>query len=64
MSKRESVAWECPNCGHRHLLKWPRWDIQTFSHIGMHCEGCKSQAWVRLIQIGRKAWAAAFVGSK
>ncbi len=53
----DSIAWECPVCGHRHLWRWAKGEA-TPGAIWMGCEMCKSDSRLTLAQIGARVWAA------
>ena len=57
------VAWECPDCGHRHMWRWPGIDVVP-GRIWMDCEGCYSSKRMTLAQLGRKIWVAVWEGSR
>lgn len=56
-----TVSWECPACGHRHKWTWDAADA-TENAITMHCDMCRSTTKTRLVQIGRRVWAALWPG--
>ena len=59
MSNRtESVAWECPACGHRHLWQWDQGEATCGWPITMHCDHCHVETLTELVQIGATAFAA------
>ena len=61
MSKeKDTVAWECPNCGQRHLWAWAKGEALP-SSIVMFCDVCEAGEATRLVPIGRHAWAALFM---
>jgi NAD-dependent SIR2 family protein deacetylase len=51
-----SVAWECQECGHRHAWQWKQEDLED-GWLLMRCDSCDDLGRVRLVRIGRDAWA-------
>jgi predicted RNA-binding Zn-ribbon protein involved in translation (DUF1610 family) len=62
---KDTVAWECPICAHRHLWRWV-WGEASIAGEGrgieMHCDKCGERTLTTLVRIGRHAWAAVFPG--
>lgn len=61
MNAKETVAWECANCGTRHIWRWPKGEALA-CEIRMDCEACGSTTLTRLVQIGIRAWVALWPG--
>jgi predicted RNA-binding Zn-ribbon protein involved in translation (DUF1610 family) len=57
----ETIAWECPSCGHRHLWRWPAGKASPGGII-MHCDACGSDTDTEMAQIGERAWVALWPG--
>jgi ribosomal protein L44E len=59
-AKKVTVAWECPECGTRHLWKWPSEDVLCASQgrIKIYCDRCRNSSGTELFRIGKKAFAA------
>lgn len=65
MSKKVTVAWECPECRKQHLWKWDRLDAEWAASIHMECDkdckGCGAKMNTAIFRIGRDAYAAKWV---
>jgi predicted RNA-binding Zn-ribbon protein involved in translation (DUF1610 family) len=60
VKRKDTVAWECPACGQRHLWRWEKGEaaLSSNGNIHMGCTKCGSEFFTRLIRIGLNAWAA------
>jgi hypothetical protein len=61
MKSKDTIAWECAGCGHRHLWKWRKGEADTVP-ITMFCDRCDSSTLTELVRIGKRAWAALWPG--
>lgn len=61
--KKDTIAWECPSCGHRHLWTWP-WGKASAWGIKVHCSKCGFEHVTEMVRIGRRAWSVLFEGKK
>lgn len=61
MRAKDTIAWECAGCGHRHLWKWARGEANQCS-ILMHCDMCGATTRTTLVQIAARVWAALWPG--
>ena len=57
---RVTLAWECPYCGERHLWKWRPYDVTTVASYLMRCEFCDTETDLRIVHIGKNAYAASW----
>ena len=59
MQDKDTISWECEHCGHRHQWQWDRGEASE-GPIRMDCECCGLHTLARLVQIGKRVWAAAW----
>jgi transcription elongation factor Elf1 len=60
MSNKDTIAWECPKCGHRHSWQWELHEASPGPVI-MCCDECKAETPTELVRIGRYVWSAVWV---
>ena len=58
---KETIAWECPCCGHRHLWRWPAGEASP-GDVTMHCDACGSSTETVFVQIAKDVWSVLWAG--
>ena len=61
MSQKDTIAWECPSCGRRHLWQWEHGEA-TPGEVTMECDNCGAGMRTELVRIAERVWSATWPG--